>query len=168
MLYKLGKSKAEIEVDTVDENRDAALSLVEQANHSIDIFTQDLDAEIYDNDAFERAVFALTKKHPTTRLRILVQNSMKPVQNGHRLIRLSQKITSSIAIHNPSREHQDEQSGFLVVDKIGFLYRVNPNNRNYNASFNFMSPLRARKLTEFFNEIWEHSTPDIQTRRMHI
>lgn len=168
MLYELGKSKAEKQIDTVDENRDIALSLAEQAHHSIDILTQDLDAEMYDNDAFEQAILALTKKHPTTRVRILVQNSMKPVQNGHRLIRLAQKLTSSIAIHNPSREYQDEKSGFLVVDKIGFLYRVNANNKNYNASFNFLAPLRARKLTEFFNEVWEHSTPDIQTRRMHI
>ena len=168
MLYKLGESKEEVHVDTVDENRGAVLSLVEQARYNIDIFTQELDAELCNNEAFEQALFKLTKRHPTTRVRILVQNSMKSVQNGHRLIRLAQNLTSSIAIHNPSQKHQDEQCGFLVVDQLGFFHRVNANHRNCNASFNFMSPLRARQLTDFFNEIWEHSTPDVQTRRMHI
>lgn len=168
MLYKLGETKEEVHIDTVYENRDIALSLVEQARYNIDIFTQDLDAELYNNEAFEQALFQLTKKHPATRVRILVQNSMRSVQNGHRLIRLAQNLTSSIAIHNPSRKHKDELSGFLIVDQLGFLYRVNANHRNYNASFDFMSPLRARQLTDLFNEIWEHSTPDIQTRRMHI
>lgn len=168
MSYKLGETKTEFQIDTVDENREHALSLAEQANHSIDIFTQDLEAEIYDNEAFEQALFQLTKKHPNTRVRILVQNSMRPVQNGHRLIRLAQNLTSSVTIHNPSREHQDEQCGFLVVDRLGFLYRVNANDRNYDASISFMSPLRARNLTDFFNEVWEHSSPDVQTRRMNI
>lgn len=168
MLYKLGETKAEAHIDTVDENRDTALSLVEQARYNIDIFTQDLDAELYNNEAFEQALFKLTKRHPTTRVRILVQNSMRSVQNGNRLIRLAQNLTSSIAIHNPSRKHQDELCGFLVVDQLGFLYRVNANHRNYNASFNFMSPLRARQLFDFFNNMWELSTPDAQTRRMHI
>ncbi len=168
MLYRLGETKADVHIDTVDENRDIVLSLVEQARYTIDIFSQDLDAELYNNAAFEQALFKLTKRHPTTRVRILVQNSMRSVQNGHRLIRLAQNLTSSIAIHKPSQKHQDEQCGFLVVDQLGFLYRVNANHRNYHASFNFMSPLRARQLADFFNDMWELSTPDIQTRRMHI
>ncbi len=168
MSYKLGETKADVPIDTVDENRDIALSLVEQARYTIDIFTQDLDAELYNNAAFEQALFKLTKRHPTTRVRILVQNSMPSVQNGHRLIRLAQNLTSSIAIHKPSATHQDELCGFLVVDQLGFLYRVNANHRNYHANFNFMSPLRARQLADFFNDMWELSTPDVQTRRMHI
>ena len=168
MFYKLGETKAEVQVETVAENRNAAISLSKQAHHSIDIFTQDLDAEIYNNKAFEEALFTLTKRHPSTRIRILVHDSMKAVRNGHRIIRLAQNLTSSIAIHNPSKEYKDEKCAFLVVDQLGMLYRINGNNRNYNASINFMSPQRAGKLTEFFNEVWEHSAPDIQTRRIYM
>lgn len=168
MFYKLGETKAEVKVDTIDENRNAALSLAKQARHSIDIFTQDLDAEIYNNKAFEEAVFNLAKRHPGTRIRILVQDATKSIQNGHCLIRLAQTLTSSIAIHKPSKEHRDEKSAFLVVDQLGMLYRINANNRNFNASINFMAPQRAGKLADFFNEVWEHSTPDVQTRRMYM
>lgn len=168
MLYKLGETKAEVHIDTVEENKSIAISLVRQAHQSIDIFTQDLDAEIYNNKAFEQSVFKLAKKHPNTRIRILVQNSRKSIQNGHCLIRLAQNLTSSVFIHNPSREYKDEQCAFMVVDRLGLMYRVTVNNRNYKTSVNFMSPQRAGKLVEFFNEVWKHSTPDVQTRRIYM
>lgn len=46
--------------------------------------------------------------------------------------------------------------------------RVTANNRNYKASASFMSPQRASKLTDSFNEVWQHSSPDMQTRRIYI
>jgi len=168
MLYKLGETDIEIFIDTVEENKIAAISLAKQACHSIDIFTQDMDAEIFDNSEFEQCIFNLAKKHPTTKIRILAQDTRRSVQNGHRLIRLAQNITSSVFIHNPSPEHKDEQCAFLVVDRQGLLYRVAANDRNYKASVSFMSPQRASKLTDFFNEVWEYSSPDMQTRRIYM
>lgn len=168
MFYKLGETVEEVHVDSAEENKNAAISLVQQARYSIDIFTQDMDAEIYNNKEFEQSIFNLAKRHPNTKIRILTQESGKSVQNGHRLIKLAQSITSSVFINNPSREYKDEQCAFLVVDKLGLLYRITANNRNYKASINFMSPQRAGKLTDFFNEVWEHSTPDIQTRRIYM
>lgn len=168
MFYKLGETVEEVHIDSVEENKNAAISLVQQARYSIDIFTQDMDAEIYNNNEFERAIFNLAKKHPTTKIRILAQDTRKAVQNGHCLIRQAQSITSSVFIHNPSREYKDEKCAFLVVDKQGLLYRTNASNRSYKASTNFMSPQRAGKLSDFFNEVWEHSTPDMQTRRIYM
>jgi len=168
MDYKLGETEAEVEITTSEENRSAAISLVKQASYSIDIFSQDLDAEIYNNKEFEKALFELARKHPNTRIRILVQDSRKAAQDGHCLIRLAQSLTSSIFIHTPSRQHRDEQRAFLVVDKLGLLYRVTTADRNYKASVNFKSPRRAGELTDYFDEVWEHSTPDIQTRRIYM
>ena len=168
MDYKLGETEAEVEITTSEENRSAAISLVKQARHSIDIFSQDLDAEIYNNQEFERSLFELARKHPNTRIRILVQDSRKAAQDGHCLIRLAQSLTSSVFIHTPSRQHRDEQRAFLVVDKLGLLYRVTTADRNYKASVNFKSPRRAGELTDYFDEVWEHSTPDIQTRRIYM
>ena len=168
MFYKLGETEAEIHIDTVEENRNAAISLVKQARFSIDIFTQDLDAELYNNKEIEQSIFNLAKRHPNTRVRILTQDSQVAVRNGHRLIKLAQSLTSSVFINTPSREFKDVRFAFLVVDKLGVLYRVSASNRNYKASINFMSPQQAGRLTDFFNEAWEHSTPDLQTRRIYM
>ena len=168
IFYKLGETDAEVHIDTAEENKNVAISLVTQAHISIDIFSQDLDNELYNNEEFERSIFNLAKRHPKTKIRILTQDSQLAVRSGHRLIKLAQSLTSSVFINNPSREYRDETCAFLIVDKLGLLYRVSASNRNYKASINYMSPQRAGKLTDYFNEMWEHSTPDIQTRRIYI
>ena len=168
ILSKIGETSAEVHIDTLEENKSTALSLVKQARYSIDIFTQDMDAEIYNNSEFERSIFELAKKAPNTQIRILTQSTKNAIHQGHRLIRLAQSMTSSVFIHNPSREYKDEKCAFLVVDKKGILYRSNASNRNYHASTNFMAPQHAGELTEFFNEVWQHSLPDVQTRRIYM
>ena len=166
--YRLGATKQEIYIASTEENKNAAICLTKQARYSIDIFTQDLNADIYNNKEIEHAIFELAKRHPSTRIRILLQDSANAIQNGHRLIRLAQTLTSSVYIHTPSAEHKDEQSAFMVVDQLGFIFSPVTSNRNYKASVNFMSPRRAAELTDFFNEVWEHSTPDRQTRRLYV
>lgn len=168
MYYKLGETDAEVQVHTAEDNKNAAISLVKQAHYSIDIFTQDMEAEIYNDAEFEQSIFNLAKKHPNTRIRILVQDSRKAAQNGHCLIRLAQNLTSSVFIHNPAYEYKSERSAFMIVDKLGLLYRVSAMDRNYKGNVNFMSPQRAGKLAEFFNEVWDQSTPDTQTRRIYM
>lgn len=166
--YKLGETSEEVHISSAEENRNAAISLAKQARHSIDIFTQDMDAALYDNDAFEQSVFKLAKRHPKTKIRILAQDTGIAVRSGHRLIKLTQHLTSSVFINNPTGEHKNERSAFLIVDRIGLLYRTTASHRNYKASVNFMAAQRTGKLTEFFNEAWEHSKPDVQTRRVYI
>lgn len=165
--YKLGETPTEVHIETSEENKSAVLSLAKQANYSIDIFTQDMDAKMYNNEAFEDAIFKLARRHPSTRIRILVQDPAKAIQKGHCLIRLAQSLTSSVFIHNPALEHKDEKCSFMVVDRLGLLTRVSASNKNYKARVNFMSPQHAKKLSEFFNNAWQHSTPDIQTRRIY-
>jgi hypothetical protein len=168
MSYKLGETEEEIHIDSAEENRSAAASLIQQARISIDIFSQDLDAEIYNNMEIEQSMFKLARSHPNTRVRILVQDSRIAVSSGHRVIKLAQNLTSSVFINTPSGEFKTERCAFLVVDQLGILYRVSASNRNYKAVLNYMSPQRAGKLTDFFNEAWEHSTPDIQCRRIYV
>ena len=168
MEYILGENDNEVKIDTADAYRETVISMTQQAQHSIDIFTPDLESVIYNNIDIERAVLRLAKRHPDARIRILVQDSKKSVQDGHCLIRLAQRLTSSVFIHKPSREHKSETGAFVVVDQMGFIYRALAADRNYQAIFNFRSPRLAASQLEFFNEAWEHSTPDTQTRRIFL
>ena len=167
-MYVLGETADEIRISTAEENANAAVSLAQQARRHLNIFSQDLDARIYDSAEFESCVFALARRHPSTRIRILTIDSGNAVHKGHCLIRLAQTLTSSVFIHNPSREHSNETSAFLVADGVGLLYRSRGTHNHYEASVNFMSPRRAARLDEFFNDAWEWSKPDPQVRRLYI
>lgn len=167
-MHILGETNEELYLDTVGENREAVISLARQARFSLNIFTQDLDPPVFDNAEFERCVFDLARKHNSADIRILTKDSSRAVQQGHCLIRLAQQLTSSVFIHNPAREHRNEISTFIVVDGIGMLHRPRSTSNNYEAVVNFKAPQRAGELEEFFNEMWERSTPDSQIRRLYI
>ncbi|MCK5001812.1 MAG: hypothetical protein KAJ92_02195 [Gammaproteobacteria bacterium] len=166
--FKLGETKAEIKLNNIEENRNAALSLSEQARYGINIFTQDMDNAVYDNDEFEKYIFNLATCHPSAQIRILVQDSTIAVKKGHCLIRIAQKLTSSVFIKNPPKIHKNDKSSFMTVDGVGMLYSVRSDKYNYEASVNFMSPQRATKLNDFFNEAWDHGLPDQQVRRLFV
>jgi hypothetical protein len=167
-MFILGQNNKEIHVDTAEANRDTVISLAKQANFGLNLFTQDLDPKVFDNANFEQCIFNLARKHRSARIRILTQGSARAAQQGHSLIRLAQKLTSSVFIHNTATEHKGEISTFMVVDGTGYIYRPRSTSRDYDAVCNFMAPQRAAELDDFFNEMWERSTADTQIRRLYI
>ncbi|MDH3342964.1 MAG: hypothetical protein OEM07_04495 [Gammaproteobacteria bacterium] len=166
--FTLGETNAEIKVSSAEENRNAILALAEQARYSINIFTQDMDNAIYDNEELENHIFNLATRHPNTQIRILVQDSRAAVKKGHRLIRIAQKLTSSILIKNPPETYSNDKSSFMTVDRKGIIYTAQTDKYNYEASVNFMSPQRTAKLDEFFNDAWYKGEPDQRVRRLSI
>jgi hypothetical protein len=166
--FKLGETQAEIRLSNAEENRNAALSLASQARYNINIFSQDMDDAIYNNDDFEQHVFNLATRHPGTQIRILVQDSSAAVRKGHCLLRIAQRLTSSVFIWNPPEIHRSDTSAFMTVDGVGLMYRVRADNYNYEGSVNFMAAQRAKVLEDFFNEAWAHGQPDQQARRLFV
>jgi len=166
--FKLGETQAEIQLSNIEENKNAALSLAEQARYRINIFTHDLENSIYNNNEFENHITNLVIRHPGSQIRIIVEDSTKAIKNGHCLIRISQKLTSSISIKNPGDAHKNNENSFMTVDGTGMLYRLRNKKNNYEASVNFMSPQRTNKLDIFFNEAWKQGFPDRQVRRLFI
>ena len=77
-------------------------------------------------------------------------------------------LFENASFKNPSKIHRKDKSAFMTVDDVGMLYSVQSDKYNYEASVNFMSPLRATKLNDFFNEAWEHGIPDQQVRRLFV
>ena len=142
--------------------------MAENATYSIDIFTQKLDPLLYDNKEFESHIAVLARKHPNSRIRILVKDSNNAVRNSHRLIRLARNMTSSILIRKPSQIHQDEQCEFMVTDTIGILYRINTYQYNYDASVSSYSPQRASQLEAFFNDAWDNAEEDRKVHRLYV
>jgi len=168
MDYVLGETIGDIHISTVEEYKAISLSLAQQARKNIDIFTQDLESVIYNNSEFEQSIFTLSKRHPNTKIRILIQDSTNAIQKGHCLIKLSQRLTSSVLIYKPSLKYSDESCAFMTVDNTGLIHRTVATSMVYKATANFCSPRPAAKLTDFFHHIWEHSNPDIQTRRIFL
>ena len=162
----LGGSNQELSLETREENRAMALSLVSQTRRNVVIVSRDLDPPIYSNQAFVDALSALARRSRHTHIQILIRDSMAIVRDGHRLIPLSQRLSSSFQIRKIHRDFSRFNEAFLIADEIGVLHR--PKADLYEGKVSFKAPLKARELLDTFHAIWEISAPDPELRRLGL
>ena len=162
----LGEDESLIQFSSMHENRALALEMAQQARRHIYIMSRDLDAHIYNTADFEEALAKLARESQHTHIHILVHNSEPAIKHGHRLINLAQRLTSKVKIHNPHEEHAEYNEAFLIVDDTAYIKRKLAERYEGVACFKAMKV--ANDLSEFFNEMWEHSEPDSQCRRLLI
>lgn len=163
---ELGIIDTEIQIDGRQPACQAAARLIEQSHLQIRIFTPDLEAALYDTESNTQSISALARRNPHTSIQILVINSKPAVQNGHRLIQLAQRLSSSIEIRRPIKEHAKMQQSLLLADKLGYLFLEQPD--RFRGRCNFNDPISVHSLTEVFKSAWEHSTPDPEFRNLMI
>lgn len=164
--YLLGGTDTEIALASSSDNRHAALALVLQAKRSVQIFSRDLDAPVYDQTPFIQTLTTLATRSRHTRILILVQNTERVVADGHRLVELSRRLSSFIEIRKPHSDFREYNQAFLIADGVGMLRR--PIADRYQGTLNFKAPLAAREYSEFFTQVWERSAPDPNLRQLHI
>jgi hypothetical protein len=163
---QLGASNLEFSPGTKSEFSAVTLALADQARHSLLLHTEDLDPSIYDQVQFVDALSHLARSHSEARIRILIQNARRAVQQGSRLIELSRRLSSFIQFRRPPPEYRNYHESFLLADNSGYLYRPNPG--RYEATANFHDPGKVNDWASYFMEVWERSEPDPEIRRLYL
>lgn len=163
---RLGEDAREIRLSTREDNRRVAAALALQATRTLELFSHDLEPELYDQPDFLEAVRLLALRSPRVRIRILLQDAGRAVRDGHRLVELMRRLSSFIEIRQPHHDYQDHPEAFLIVDGTGLLHRRMAD--RYEGLAGFRMPLRARELGNLFDEIWQRSEPHPDLRRLHI
>lgn len=162
----LGESRERMILHGREPFRQASESIVQQAKFHLDIFTFDLDKPIYDQARFLDAVKRLAIECRGIGIRILLQDSERARQEGHRLIDLSRRLTSKIEIRRPHADYIDHPENFIIADRIGYIRRRAAG--RYEGEANFCHPIKSRLLTDFFTEVWERSEQESSLRRLYL
>ncbi len=162
----LGKSSGKIHLDSANECRQAALNLASQSTKSIYIFSHDLEPQIYNQQPFLDAMrnFIIRSQH--SHIKILLHDNERAQREGHRLIQLWRQLTSKIELRRTHPDYITNPECFLLADNTGYLHRKF--STDYEATVAFYSRLEAKRLSNFFNEVWEQSEPDSELRDLHI
>jgi len=167
LIYStLGSSSEVFQVNGIEECSHAALNLASQAIRRVCIFSHDLSPQIYNQAPFLDAIKQLAIRNKQTQIRILLQDSGKVEKNGHRLIQLWRRLTSKIEIRCPHSDYIEHKESFMLADDVGYLHRRFYS--SFDATVSFNSRLEVKKLTTFFNEVWEKSEPNSELRDLHI
>lgn len=165
-MYKFNKSDNDITLAHRDEVKIINIALSQQATKSIDILSRHLDPGVFDNTDFIDAVKNLSISSKFTKVRILLNDSEPMTKNGHRIIDLIQQLTSTIEVRKISNDYKSYNEAFSLFDGKGVIYLRYAD--RYDGFANFDRPRLVTELSNFFNEVWEHSTPDSNLRRLYI
>ncbi len=162
----LGETPGSLELERREELAQAAARLVAEARREVLIFTQDLDAPLYDRAAFLDGIRTLILGSRNAQVRVLLQSNERAQREGHRFIELARRLSSQIEIRKVHPEHAGHSENYLLVDAMGYL-RKRLHTRQ-EAVLSFRAPLEVRHFRDFFNGVWNASEQDYELRRLHL
>ncbi len=161
--YQLGQTDEILRVTSRDDCQDLSLALARQAKRTLAIFSHDLEPSIYNSVGFYEAARNVIGNDPNAMIRILVYDISQTIIRGHRLLELSQRLSSRVQIRKLPRKYHH---AFLVADDIGVLDRRRA--ERHEATANFNSPGWANNLLHFFNGAWEQSSRTSEVHALNI
>lgn len=164
--YKIGEQDKVIHLDSMEDNRNAAIAIARQCKHSVILQSYDLDSIIYDETDFIEAIRQIAVGSSRASVKILIEDSSKIITNGHRLIELMRRATSFVQIHKINTDLKTLSDAFLICDETALIYRKQTH--RYEGFVNFNDRGRCRQIIADFHDSWGKSTPESEFRRLHI
>lgn len=153
-------------LDGLQPIAETVVTLTRDVQRDLAIFTRDLDARIFGTAAFVAAVRALALSHRLAHIRVVVAEPATAVAKGHRLIDLSQRLSSFIEIRRADDAHRTRSDNFILADRRGLL--LQPDAALWHATAHVDAPALAADWLEQFERIWAHAQPDPGLRRLHV
>lgn len=145
---------------------EAVERLLSVARHEIALFTQQLEPLLYNHPSTCQRMSDLARQRHS-RIRIIAQDTRGVAARGHCLIDLAQRLSSSVQIRCPATpELQAFGESWMIVDDHSLLRINNP--ERWEGSLILNDRRVVREQREFFDQAWEHSEPDLQSRRLGL
>ncbi len=164
--FILGVTSECMQVDTRQHNSEAILKLLSAAQNQISIISRQLDATIFSKQDFIENASEFIRRTKTSNIRILVHDTEPIVKNNHRILNLSQRVSSKIEIRTICDDYAQFNQSYLVADSIGYIHNIKSD--LYDAEVNFNDIDKSKELMETFKTIWELSQQEAEVRRLCI
>jgi hypothetical protein len=149
-----------------DEFRDQVLILCQNARRRIQILSESLDPVIYDSPLIAEAITRLVRTYRQAQVQILVSDIEPILERGHQLLRLAQRLPSSVELRKASAEAESQGQHFMLCDASEALYQVPAS--DYRGHVRRQAAPEVKRLRELFQRDWHHATLDPRLRRLHL
>lgn len=147
--------------------RAAVLAVLANARREVSIYMRELEADIYDHADVIDALKQVAISGPNSSIRILIQEPTGARADGHRLVALSQRLTSSFSFRSPLEQIDHQYPGcFVVSDRDAWFER--PLASRFEGEGSSHGPGRRAQLQGMFDAIWERSRECVEMRRLEI
>ncbi len=155
-----------IRLQDLESHANAAARMAQGARRQIEIFTQDLESRIYDQQPFLEAVKHLAIHTKGLSVRVLLHHNGPVQQQGHRLVDLARRLPSSIQIRKTHPDFIEHSEIFMVVDRSCYIRKKLI--ERLLAEADFHDRFNAKRLSEFFDNVWDSSERDPELRGLYI
>ncbi len=163
---QLGIDRLDISLQGREQVQVVTQAFAEQAQRTISLLTVDIEPAIFDQQAFLDAIARLSRQSRDASFRILLLDSRRVTQQGHRLVELSRRLGSTIQFRCPPPEYQHTGQTFLTCDDVAYFNR--PLASRYEGVANFNNPGEVARLNKVFRELWDRSEPDSELRILQV
>lgn len=159
-------SSSEILIGRNDSRR-CVRELIELATQRVLIIGRNLEPELYNYKYLYDHLSIIATRNRKTDIRMIAHDTREASRSGHYLILLAQRLPTFAQIRiTVTRDHRKFNESWLIVDDAALMRIKNPG--AYEGYFHTDNKLECKSLTHSFNEIWEASQPDQNTRRLGL
>lgn len=160
--FLLGSHEQLERFEQPQEARSHFLALIQQARRTLCLYCNDLEPWLCNHASIQEACTRFLLSSPRTHLRILLRDSSRAVREGHTLLRLSRRLSSSLHIRKLNPDLPAEDLTYLIVDDRGlFLCPQLDQSGGYAL---YSDPARVRQRRAQFEQDWDNSVGDPNLR----
>lgn len=143
----------------------ALLELAQSAQRELCVQSHHLEAFAYGDAAFVEAVKEMILGNRRAQVRVLL-NDVGPAAKGHRLVDLGRSLSSFVQFRQLSQTDRDNLEDRVIVDRAGFIERLDP--ESLEALHYPNAPADTRRRLEGFEQLWARAAPSPQLRALFI
>ena len=144
----------------------AASQTIVGAARAVAIFSQELPTAIYENPEVLDGIVALAGATRHATVRVIVLRPRIATANSPRFIDLCRRLQSTLEIRALREDAGHHEETFVVADERDVIYQ--PTISRWEATYAKDAPHLARRYLNSFDNLWEHSEPNIEFRRLSL
>lgn len=149
-------------LDSLSDYCEHADKLLSLGRRKVRIFSNHLEALLYDREELVDLLSALSRRHPQAQIEIMVRETRPLVEQGHRLVRLAQRIPSKFTIRKLGHQNDNDAMGFMMVDADKLLYKND--DTTFQGFANYEAAPEVKQLMDTWLRLWQSSQEDPQLR----
>lgn len=164
--YQLGTENKLQRFNTPETASAHLLALLQQAQRSVCILSDELEPWLYDQAPISQACRDFLLRSSKVQLRILLRDSSRIIQDGHQLIELARRLPSNCQIRKINPDRASPEEGFVIADDRGLL--IYPDAFQPVGYSLYNDPGRSRQHQALFDHAWDYSLYDSNLRSMPL
>ena len=162
----LPRAEGRIELLATAEKISALTDLIANGNQCLRIFSDELDPEIFDDEALVKQISGLARRHRDSRIKILLKSTSLVIKRRHRLVALQKRMPTLIQIRRLSHMPESHVENYVVVDENAIFF--DPRDDDKVCFSNPADRPFAQHLLHKFEELWQVSSSDPELRSLPL